>query len=201
MEMPTPDVLTGLRVQLRPLTAADGPALAAAVADGRLWELPFTVVPSPATADAYVRGAMDAQAAGTAVPFTIRVRATDAVVGSTRFWRIDRPNRTLEIGHTWVSAGWQRTFVNTEAKLLLLTLAFERLGCLRVQFMTDVRNAASRAAILRLGAVQEGVLRRDRIMPDGHRRDTVVFSIIDDEWPAVRERLRTRLAAASDRPG
>lgn len=187
-------VLAGTRLSLRPLTAADGPALAAAAADGELWNLPFTVVPSTATAATYLARALEGMAAGHVVAFATILRETNKVIGSTRFWKIDRANRKLEIGHTWIGASFQRSFVNTEAKYLMLQYAFEQLGCVRVQFTTDVLNEKSRAAILRLGALQEGIVRHERIMPDGRKRDSVRFSIIDEEWPQVKARLEARLA-------
>jgi N-acetyltransferase len=115
------------------------------------------------------------------------------VIGSTRFWKLDRANRKLEIGHTWLSASMQRSAANTEAKCLLLTYAFDTLQCVRVQFTTDELNEKSRAAILRIGAKQEGIVRHERIMPDGRKRNSVRFSIIDDEWPDVRANLEARL--------
>jgi N-acetyltransferase len=114
---------------------------------------------------------------------------------------IDRKNRKLEIGHTWISASWQRTFVNTEAKFLLLSYAFEVLNCIRVQFTTDEINLKSRAALLRLGATQEGIVRHERIMPDGRKSNSVRFSIIDDEWPSVRRSLLEKLPATCDALG
>ena len=130
---------------------------------------------------------------GAVMPFVIESRESGRVLGSTRFWKIDRKNRKLEIGHTWLAASWQRTFVNTEAKLLMLSFAFEKLDCVRVQFTTDEINEKSRNAILRLGAKQEGIVRHERIMPDGRKRNSVRFSIIDDEWPAVKQMLEERL--------
>ncbi len=185
--------LTGPRIVLRPLAAADAVALVAAAADGELWNLPFTVVPSAATIDTYIGAALDGHAAGSVMPFVIVLRETGQVIGCTRFWKIDRNNRKLEIGHTWLAASWQKTFANTEAKYLLLRKAFEQMGCVRVQFTTDETNAASRAAILRLGAKEEGVIRHERIMPDGRKRNSVRYSIIDDEWPAVKAKLEQRL--------
>ena len=154
----------------------------------------MTVVPGPATVDAYIQKALDGERAGTVMPFAIVDRARDRIVGSTRFWKVDRVNRKLEIGHTWLAASVQRSPINTEAKYLLLTYAFETLDCVRVQFTTDELNEKSRAAILRLGAQQEGIVRHERIMPDGRKRNSVRFSIIDDEWPQVRSRLETKLA-------
>lgn len=189
--------LVGTYIRLRPLQTSDGPALVRAAADGELWNLPFTVIPSTGTVDRYIRTALAGQAAGTVLAFAIEIIGSDTVVGTTRFWKIDRSNRKLEIGHTWIAASWQRTGVNTEAKRLMLSYAFEQLGCVRVQFTTDERNERSRTAILRLGATQEGILRHERIMPDGWKRNSVRFSIIDDEWPLVRQTLENR---SSHRP-
>ena len=161
-------ILRGPRIQLCPLRAGDARELVLEAGDGALWDLPFTVVLSDATVDDYIRSALGGQAAGTAMPFATRLRATDQVIGSTRLWKIDRKNRKLEIGGTWLSASWQRTFVNTEAKYLMLR---------------------SRAVILRLGAKEEGIVRNERIMPDGRKRNSVRFSIIGYEWPAVTQRL------------
>jgi N-acetyltransferase len=189
-DLPT---LTGRAIELRPLRADDAPRLLAAASDGELWNLKVTVVPGPATVDAWIATALAGVRAGTVIPFTIRLRESDRVVGSTRFWKVDRANRKLEIGSTWLAASAQRTSVNTEAKYLMLRYAFETLGFVRVQFTTDVLNAKSRAAILRLGAKEEGVVRRERIMPDGRKRDSVRFSIIEDEWPEVKAGLLRRL--------
>ncbi|MDB5804823.1 MAG: family acetyltransferase [Betaproteobacteria bacterium] len=185
--------LTGPRIVLRPLRESDGPALVAAASDGELWKLPFTVVPSATTVAGYIARALEGMAAGSVLAFATELRATDQVIGSTRFWKIDRQNRKLEIGHTWIGASWQRSFVNTETKCLMLCHAFEELRCVRVQFTTDLLNEKSRAAILRLGAQQEGIVRHERIMPDGRKRNSVRFSIIDDEWPAVKQALEARL--------
>ena len=188
--------LTGPRIVLRPLAATDAGALVAAAADGELWSLSFTVVPSAATIDTYIGAALDGHAAGSVMPFVIVLRETGQVIGCTRFWKIDRINRKLEIGHTWLAASWQKTFANTEAKFLLLRQAFDEMGCVRVQFTTDETNVASRAAILRLGAKEEGVIRHERIMPDGRKRNSVRYSIIDDEWPAVKAKLEQRLRSS-----
>ncbi len=185
--------LTGPRIVLRQLAATDAGALVAAAADGELWSLSFTVVPSAATIDTYIGAALDGHAAGSVMPFVIVLRETGQVIGCTRFWKIDRINRKLEIGHSWLAASWQKTFVNSEAKYLLLRKAFDEMGCVRVQLTTDETNAASRAAILRLGAKEEGVIRHERIMPDGRKRNSVRYSIIDDEWPAVKAKLEQRL--------
>jgi len=192
---PSHPPLVGRRIALRPLQASDASALVAAASDGELWNLPFTVVPSAQTIDAYLRTPLEGQAAGHVMAYVTVLRETDQVIGSTRFWKIDRQNRKLEIGSTWIAASWQKSFVNTEAKYLMLCHAFEAMACVRVQFTTDEINAKSRAAILRLGAKQEGIVRHERIMPDGRKRNSVRFSIIDDEWPAVKEQLEARICA------
>ncbi|KWF03925.1 GNAT family N-acetyltransferase [Burkholderia pseudomultivorans] len=192
--LPEQPTLTGERVELRPLEPAHRQALLDAAADGQLWNLKVTIVPNADTIDAYIDTALRGRAAGTVMPYAIVDRGSGRVVGSTRFWKIDRDNRKLEIGHTWLSESAQRTRVNTEAKWLLLAYAFDTLRCVRVQFTTDELNEKSRAAILRLGAKQEGIVRHERIMPDGRKRNSVRFSIIDDEWPDVDARLRARLA-------
>lgn len=181
--------LRGFLITLRPLVRADAPALVRAAADGELWSLPFTVIPSTSTVEDYVDKALSGQATGTVLPFAITLTRDQSVIGSTRFWKINPEHQKLEIGHTWYARSWQRTAANTECKLLMLHHAFEALGCVRVQFTTDVLNLRSRQAILRLGAVEEGVIRHDRIMPNGRKRNSVRFSIIDDEWPDVRARL------------
>ncbi|HEY2023848.1 GNAT family protein [Paraburkholderia sp.] len=190
--------LIGSTVELRPLREDHARALVDAADDGQLWDLKLTVVPGPANIDAYIATALAGCEAGTVMPFVIVRRANDAngerVVGSTRFWKIDRANRKLEIGHTWLSESAQRSPVNTEAKYLLLCHAFDVMRCVRVQFTTDELNEKSRAAIVRIGAKQEGVVRHERIMPDGRKRNSVRFSIIDDEWPAVKAMLEAKLA-------
>ncbi|MBK5476248.1 GNAT family N-acetyltransferase [Pseudomonas sp. 13B_2.1_Bac1] len=185
--------LTGTIVELQPLQPEHKAALLDAAADGELWNLKVTNVPGPGTVDQYIDTALAGRAAGSVIPFTIVRRDTGQVVGSTRFWKVDRVNRKLEIGHTWLALSTQKSAINTEAKLLLLTYAFEVLDCVRVQFTTDELNEKSRAAILRLGAVQEGIVRHERIMPDGRKRNSVRFSIIDSEWPQVKANLQAKL--------
>ncbi|WP_325435375.1 GNAT family N-acetyltransferase [Pseudomonas nitroreducens] len=188
--------LIGQHVELIPLRAEHRDALLNAATDGELWNLKVTVVPGPDTVDSYIAKAEKGLEEGTVLPFAILDRRNGKIVGSTRFWKVDRANRKLEIGHTWLALSAQRTPINTEAKLLLLTYAFEELDCVRVQFTTDELNEKSRAAILRLGAVQEGIVRHERIMPDGRKRNSVRFSIIDSEWPEVKARLQQRLGRA-----
>ncbi|VVO38056.1 hypothetical protein PS708_05554 [Pseudomonas fluorescens] len=185
--------LTGTTVELLPLQREHKTALLEAAADGELWNLKVTNVPGPDTVDQYIDTALAGRDAGSMIPFTLVRRDDGQVVGSTRFWKVDRINRKLEIGHTWLALSTQKSAINTEAKLLLLTYAFEVLDCVRVQFTTDELNEKSRAAILRLGAVQEGIVRHERIMPDGRKRNSVRFSIIDSEWPQVKANLQAKL--------
>ena len=186
--------LTGSTIELRPLQQADGAALVNAAADGELWNMKVTVVPGPETVDGYIATALAGRQAETVMPFVIVRRETGELLGSTRFWKIDRANRKLEIGHSWLRASAQRSGVNTEAKYLLLTYAFEVMNAVRVQFTTDELNENSRAAILRIGAKQEGIVRHERIMPDGRKRNSVRFSIIDSEWAEVKASLQRMMA-------
>lgn len=185
--------------QLRPLRAEDADALVAAASDGRLWELWYTQVPDAATIEAYVADALREQQLGRALPFAVVERATGRLIGTTRYCNAEATHRRLEIGYTWYAASWQRTALNTQCKLVLLQHAFEMLGCVAVEFRTHWHNQQSRAAIARLGAKQDGVLRNHRLEPDGARRDTVVFSILDSEWPSVRKSLQHRLVRHAER--
>lgn len=194
----SPVVLEGQHVRLEPLSAAHEESLIAAAGDGELWNSIVTIVPSSATMAAYIASALNAQSQGRELPFVIIRKSSGQVVGSTRFFHIDRDHRRVEIGYTWLSASAQRTGVNTEAKLLLLAHAFEHLRCIRVEFVTDVLNEQSRTAILRLGAKQEGVLRNHMLMPGGRYRDSVCFSIIEAEWPEVRARLEAKLRQTAE---
>lgn len=184
--------LRGEHVSLEPLQLAHCDGLRAALGDGELSRIWYTNVPAPEGVEAYVRDALEAQAAGRAIPFAVR-SADGAVVGSTRFYDPDPSVPRLSIGYTWYARHVQRTGLNTEAKLLLLTHAFETLGCIAVAFETSWFNHASRTAIARLGAKQDGVLRNHRRHSDGSPRDTVVFSIVDGEWPAVKRHLQHKL--------
>lgn len=190
-----PVTLEGRHVRLEPLRLAHIPALNQAANDPRIWEFTSAVARTPLEMQAYVDTALDWQQAGTAVPFVTVVRATGAVVGSTRFANIDVANRRAEIGWTWLNPRWWRTAVNTEAKYLMLRHAFERWHCVRVELKTGTKNQRSRDAIRRLGATEEGILRRHVLQPDGSWRDTVYFSILDDEWPAVKRELERRLSS------
>ena len=188
-----PVTLTGAHATLEPLTLAHVPALVEAARDGELWRLWYTSVPTPEGAEAYVKTALDTRERLGGMPLVVRHNPTGDVVGCTRYFNVDAANRRLEIGYTWYAKRVQRTPLNTEVKLLMLGHAFEKLRCVAVEFRTHWFNFASRAAIARLGAKQDGVLRNHQVMPDGTLRDTVVFSIIESEWPTVRGHLRYQL--------
>lgn len=188
-----PPTLFGDHIELWPLQPEHREAMLSAAADGELWNLKVTAVPNASTIDNYIATAVAGRDAGSMLPFVIVQRASGRIVGSTRFWKIDRVNRKMEIGHTWLSQSVQRSGVNTEAKYLLLSYAFDVLQAVRVQFTTDELNDKSRAAILRIGAKQEGIVRHERIMPDGRKRNSVRFSIIDDEWSEVKAGLEALL--------
>jgi RimJ/RimL family protein N-acetyltransferase len=189
--------LTGDVVTLEPLGPEHHDPLVAAASDGRLWEHWYTAVPTPDGMAADIESRLAMQAAGTMLPFVVRRLSDGVVVGETTYCNVEAEVPRVEIGYTWTAQSAQRTGVNAESKLLLLTYAFEELGCLAVEFRTHWHNHQSRTAIARLGAKQDGVLRNHRRMPDGSLRDTVVFSILDTEWPAVRSGLRYRLDRAS----
>ena len=188
------DCLIGEHVILEPLSLDHVPALILAASDGELWKLWFTQIPDANGMKAYVQYALDSEHRGEAVTFAVRDKHTGAVIGSTRICHWDQPNRRLHIGYTWYAKLHQRTGVNTEAKLLLLRYAFYTLDAIAVEFRTHWHNSASRAAITRLGAKQDGILRNHQIQADGTIRDTVVFSIIRSEWPSVEQHLCSRLA-------
>jgi RimJ/RimL family protein N-acetyltransferase len=188
-----PVTLSGEHASLEPLAREHEAALAIAAADGELWRLWYTSVAPPDKMATYIETALDMRDRLGAMPFVVRERATGELVGCTRYFNVDAANRRLEIGHTWYARRVQRTPVNTECKLLLLAHAFETLRCIAVEFRTHWFNHASRAAIARLGAKQDAVLRNHQISPDGSYRDTVVFSIIESEWPAVRQHLSFQL--------
>lgn len=185
-----PITLTGRVIDLVPMTEAHVPALAYAGRDPDIWR--WMVYGDVTTQDRmrwFVQELLRREAKGTDLCFTIVYRETGRAIGCTRFMDIHRHDRWLEIGGTWVDPEFRRTAVNTESKYLLLRHAFEVYRCMRVQLKTDMRNTRSARAIERLGAVKEGVLRKHMVLPDGHIRDTIMYSIIDDEWPAVKARL------------
>ena len=181
-------------VRLEPLLATHAKGLADAIADGELHQLWFTIVPAPDQLAAWIESSLAAQQAGRALPFVVKRIRDDRIVGSTRYMNIEPAHRRLEIGTTFYSASVQGSRLNTECKRLLLAHAFETLQCIAVEFRTHWFNHRSREAIARLGAKQDGVLRKHQRLADGSLRDTVVFSITDDEWPAVRTHLGARQA-------
>ena len=187
-----PPVLAGDHVRLEPLRPDHADGLRAATADGELWRCWYTSVPAPDAVEGYIEAALAQQARGQALAFAVLDAAGD-IVGSTRFYDLDPAVPRLQIGYTWYARRVQRTGLNTQAKLLLLGHAFEALGCVCVGFQTSWFNHASRTAITRLGAKQDGVLRSHLRHADGSLRDTVAFSILDSEWPAVKRHLRERL--------
>jgi RimJ/RimL family protein N-acetyltransferase len=178
---------------LEPLSLAHHADLAKVGLDEHVVRLTQAYPPTLEGLRTYIQTALTWQANGTAVPFVVISKAAGRAIGSTRYANIDKANRRLEIGWTWYGRAFQRTAVNTETKYLLLQHAFETLGCIRVEFKTDVLNERSRRALLRIGAKEEGVFRRHMILADGRVRDTVYFSIIDSEWPAVKAQLAQKL--------
>ena len=190
-----PVTLEGRAVRLEPLGYAYLDGLCEVGLDEELWRWTLAHVRTREEMRAYLEVALNGQTEGTILPFAILAQPSGQVVGSTRFGNIDRENRRVEIGWTWIGLRWQRTAVNTETKYLMLRHAFESLGCVRVELKTDTLNQTSRRAILRLGAKEEGILRRHMITDGGRIRDTVYYSIIDGEWAAVKARLEAKLAA------
>ena len=190
---PRPIVLEGRRVRLEPLTVEHLGPLIRAGADPEIFRWHTTRMDGPGAFRAWLDAALADQARGVALPFATVERAGGAVIGSTRFGNIDRPNLRVEIGWTWLARAWQRTGANREAKALMLGHAFEDWGVRRVEFKAHAANAPSRTALARLGATEEGTLRKHVVMPDGSPRDSVYYSILDDEWPAVKAALATQL--------
>ncbi len=188
-----PVTLVGNLVTLEPLRQDHHDGLVDAARDGELWRLWYTSVPRAQDMRQEIDRRLGLQAAGSMLPFTARRNDTGRVIGMTTYMHADPVNRRLEIGSTWNAVSAQRTGTNTESKLLLLAHAFDDLGCIAVEFRTHWMNQQSRSAIARLGAKQDGVLRNHERLPDGSLRDTVVFSIIEPEWPSVRNELERRL--------
>lgn len=196
---PEPVTLVGQHVRLEPLTRAHAPGLFAVAGEAEIWR--YLPVPEPrslAAMEAIIEAALAEAARGMRLPFAILARADGRVCGSTSYLDIAPIHRRIEIGWTWLGAAARRTAVNTECKLLLLQHAFEALGCGRVQLKTDARNLRSQAAIGRLGAQREGVLRQHMLMPDGFMRDTVMYSLIAGEWPETKRRLQQWLGRPTE---
>jgi len=188
-----PVTLSGSKVILEPLALEHAEGVASAVKDGELWNLWYTSIPSPNKVEEYIKTALDMRENVGALPFTVRDKESNIIIGCTRYFNVDEVNQRLEIGYTWYSESYQRTAVNTECKYLLLSHAFEKLDAIAVEFRTHWHNHTSRAAIARLGAKQDGVLRNHTKSADGIYRDTVVFSIINLEWPTVKRSLEYKL--------
>jgi RimJ/RimL family protein N-acetyltransferase len=186
--------LEGSLVRLEPLRLEHHAGLCEVGLDEDLWRWTTTQIRTPEEMRAYMETALEEEAAGLSLPFVTIEKASGLIVGSTRFGNIDRINRHVEIGWTWIGRNWQRSFVNTEAKYLMLRHAFETLGCLRVEFKTDSLNERSRKAILRIGAQEEGTFRNHMIVHDGRLRHSVYFSIIDSEWPQVKASLEEKIS-------
>lgn len=185
--------LEGNKIRLIPLKKEHSNALLLAAGDGNLWELWYTFVPSERTIESYVDRALNDFERGRALPFTVVDRKTDEIIGCTRLFDAVPEHRRLELGYTWYAKSYQKTGVNTECKYLILRHAFEKLKCIAVEFRTHWHNAASRLAITRLGAKQDGVLRNHQIDNTGAYRDTVVYSIIQNEWTCVKKSLEYKL--------
>ncbi len=182
-------ILEGDKAKLVSLKNSHKESLLKAASDGELWELWFTSVPSKHTIDAYIENALKQKQKGLEFPFVVINKLNNEIIGSTRFYNLEPEHRRLEIGYTWYSKKYQRTGINTECKKLMLQYAFENLRCIAVQFMTNWHNLRSRAAIARLGAKEDGVLRNHKLNADKTYRDSVVFSITDQEWHGVKKSL------------
>lgn len=181
---------------MEPLTQNHKAGLCAAIADGELWELYVTLVPQIKDIDVFFSKAQALYEVGDGIAFAIIDKSTNKIAGSTRFMKADLANKRVEIGYTFLGKSWQKTRINTEAKLLMLSHAFDVMELNRVEFLTDYLNNHSRAAILRLGAKEEGVLRNHMIMPNGRVRDSVLYSIIKNEWPGIKQHLDYKLTQA-----
>ncbi|MBZ5545879.1 MAG: GNAT family N-acetyltransferase [Acidobacteriia bacterium] len=190
-----PVTLEGQFIRLEPLSMAHHAGLVEAGLDEAIWRYMPQTMRTPDDMRAFIEAALETQATGAALPFATIDLASGSAIGSTRFFNIDRAHRRLEIGWTWLGLAWQGTAANTEAKYLMLRHAFETLECIRVEFKTDSLNERSRAALLRIGAIQEGTFRNHMIMPDGRLRHSVYYSLIASEWPEVKARLEQKLAA------
>jgi len=191
-----PITLEGQHVRLEPLSLAHHAQLCKIGLDEELWRWVVRPVRKPEEMRAYIEEALQAQAAGTALPFATIEKASGRAIGSARFGNIDRVNRHVEIGWTWLGLKWQRTAANTEAKYLMLRHAFEQWGCIRVEFKTDSLNEPSRQALLRIGAKEEGIFRNHMITSTGRLRHSVYYSIIDSEWPKLKTHLEKKLSPA-----
>jgi len=189
-----PVVLEGSFVRLEPMTLEHHAQLTEVGLDPEIWRLTIVMIRTAGEMRSYIDSALALQRDGTSLPFVTIERSSGRVVGSTRFGNYDAANRRIEIGWTWLARRWQRTVINTEAKYLMLTYAFEKLRCVRVELKTDVLNAPSRKAMLRIGAKEEGILRKHTLMWTGRYRDSIYYSILDEEWSEVKGQLEKMLA-------
>jgi RimJ/RimL family protein N-acetyltransferase len=189
-----PVVLEGSFVRLEPMTLEHHAQLTEVGLDPEIWRLTIVMIRTAEEMRSYMDSALALQRDGTSLPFVTIERSSGRVVGSTRFGNYDAANRRIEIGWTWLARRWQRTVINTEAKYLMLTYAFDTLRCVRVELKTDVLNAPSRKAMLRIGAKEEGILRKHTLMWTGRYRDSIYYSILDEEWSEVKRQLEKMLA-------
>jgi N-acetyltransferase len=188
-----PTTLVGRYIILRPPSIEYIDGLSIAARDGEIWNNRFSQFPNLNEIEKYIQEMLDLSSKGSILPFITIHKASNTIVGTTRYLDIDYENHRLEIGHTWIAKSWRKTYVNTEAKFLMLQYAFEKLACISVEVSTDVLNTVSRQAIQRLGAKQDGILRHHKIMRDGRIRDTVCYSIIKPEWKEVKKNLMKKL--------
>ena len=199
-----PITLEGRYIILRPPSIDDIEGLSIAARDGEIWNNRFSQFPNPNEIPQYVQEMLNLSSRGLILPFITIDKASNTIVGTTRYLNINYENHRIEIGHTWIAKSWRKTYVNTEAKFLMLQYAFEKLECIAVEIRTDVLNIVSRQAIQRLGAKQDGILRHHKIMRDGRIRDgrirdTVCYSIIKPEWKQVKENLKEKLYKYEDK--
>ncbi len=188
-----PIVLEGDFVRLEPMTLEHHGGLSEIGLDPEIWRYTTVMIRTPEEMRSYMESALSLQREGTTLPFVTIERSSGRIVGSTRFGNFDPANRRIEIGWTWIARPWQRTAINTEAKYLMLSHAFEKVRCVRVELKTDVLNAPSRKAVLRIGAKEEGILRKHTLMWTGRYRDSIYHSILDEEWPEVKQQLERML--------
>ena len=188
-----PTTLVGRYIVLRPPSIEDIDGLSIVARDGEIWNSRFSQFRNLNEIEKYIQDMLDLSSKGSILPFVTVDKASNTILGTTRYLNIDYENHRLEIGHTWIAKSWRKTYVNTEAKFLMLQYAFEKLACIAVEVRTDVLNTVSRQAIQRLGAKQDGILRHHKIMRDGRIRDTVCYSIIKSEWKEVKKNLMKKL--------
>ena len=186
-------ILEGEFVRLEPLSVEHKNGLCDAISDGELWNLHVTLVPPIDDIDIFINNALEAFESGDGLAFATIDKKKNKIAGSTRFMKSNLDNKRIEIGFTFLGKSWQRTRINTEAKLLMLSHAFETMGLNRVELLTDYLNSRSRQAIMRIGAKEEGILRNHMIMPDGRVRDSALYSIIENEWPGIKQHLEFKL--------